>query len=70
MTQSDLILSALLAGEALTPLECLRRFGSMDARKRISELRRAGHPIESRWITLSSGKRVREHFLNINGRDK
>jgi len=65
-SQKGAILKALLQGEKLTALDCLHRFGSMQAATRIFELRQVGHPIASTFIRTRSGKRVVQYSLNHN----
>lgn len=64
ISQRQMILLWLQEGHTLTCLESLRRFGAFDTRKRISELRAEGWPIEDRWIVSSAGKRVKEYYYN------
>lgn len=47
-SQRQRILEFLEAGGELTSLTMLSKFGAIDGRKRISELRAAGHPIKDR----------------------
>lgn len=63
MTQSDMILNALLAGETLTPLDALTKFRCMRLSGRIYDLKAKGYPIEMRLIETPSGKRVSEYYL-------
>ena len=57
-------MDALLAGETLTALEALHRFGSLRLGARICDLRRAGVPIDTQliyegrkhWAAYSLGK--------------
>jgi hypothetical protein len=46
-SQKDQILEALLAGEILTPLDALNRFGCFRIGARIEELKSAGYDIEN-----------------------
>ena len=46
-TQNARIIDYLAAGNGLTPIEALRRFGTMRLGARIFELKRQGHPITS-----------------------
>ena len=43
--QNDLVLSALKAGERLTPMDALQRFGCFRLGARCYDLRRQGHNI-------------------------
>lgn len=58
------ILKYLQSGGTLTTLSILAKFNCVDGRKRLSELRQEGHNIQSRWIKLPSGKRVKQHWLD------
>jgi len=44
-TQKDKILAALLAGDEISTLEILKRFGCLSASGRISEIRKDGHDV-------------------------
>lgn len=63
-SQEKQILAALHAGEKLTRLDCLYRFGAIEAPTRIWELRDKGHPIDKTMIRTPSGKRVAQYYLN------
>ncbi|MDO9509070.1 MAG: helix-turn-helix domain-containing protein [Thermovirgaceae bacterium] len=57
------ILSFLQDGQTITSLDALDRFGCMRLASRISELRRKGIPIRSRFIKTENGKQVKEYWL-------
>lgn len=63
MSQSDAILEALKAGDRLTALEALERFGTLRLAARVAELREQGHPIESEPVRLPNGKHVVRYHL-------
>jgi hypothetical protein len=63
-SQARKILSAMEQGHKLTCLDILRDFGCMNAKGRIFELRRDGHPITDEWITTSGGARVKRYFIS------
>lgn len=63
MTQEAQILAALKAGDRLTPLDALQRFGCFRLSARIYDLRRAGHHINSQVIETRSGKRVAVYWI-------
>lgn len=67
MTQSDMILAALLAGEALTPLLALQRFGCFRLGARIWDLKKAGHEINMELIDIGNGKHVASYRLVQKG---
>ena len=51
LTQRKAILDLLESGHVLTKENAKQLTGAEDYRKRISELRRQGHPIEDRWCS-------------------
>lgn len=65
MSQSDLILDALLKGEMLTPLDALRRYGCFRLGARIWDLRQQGYDIQMRLIETPNGKHIAEYFLPV-----
>ena len=62
-TQANRILAHLRAGNRLTAIEALERFGCFRLAARIHELRRDGWQIEERTVETRSGKRVAEYSL-------
>jgi len=67
MSQKDAILTALQAGERLTPLKALQRFQCMTLSQRVTELRREGKPINSRMVPNHEGgrKRIAEYWMEV-----
>lgn len=63
MSQSDEILAALERGERITPLDALNQFRCFRLAARVAELRKAGHPIETRDVRLPNGKRIAEYWM-------
>lgn len=64
-TQERHILTHLNKGNRITSLEALNKFGCMRLASRISDLRlKSKIDIESRYIKLPNGKRVKEYFIN------
>ena len=58
------ILADLKNGAELTSLTMLQRYGAIDGRKRISELRRLGYPIKDRReYNTSTKKHYNIYFL-------
>ena len=54
----------LLTGAKITPLEAIQRFNCMSCSQRLGDLRRdEGIPIQSRFITTPTGKKVKEYWL-------
>lgn len=65
-SQSAQIKAALLAGETLTPLDALKRFGCFRLGARIWELRNEqGMNIRTEQFRTESGKIVAAYSLNI-----
>ena len=62
MTQVEILAEALDAGERLTVLSALQKYGIYALSQRAGELHRAGYPVESRTITTPTGKHVSEYF--------
>lgn len=67
VAQCDDILAHLQSGRPITQLDALRMYGVGRLAARIHELRKKGHPIQSRsaTVTKSSGEkaRVSEYYL-------
>lgn len=61
--QKEQVLKHLMQGKKLTPLDALKKFDSIRLAARISELRKEGHLIHSKLITVPSGKRVAQYSL-------
>lgn len=62
-SQDDRILQFLQAGNTLTPLEALDRFGCFRLGARIWELKRQGWLIESEIVEADGGKRVARYKM-------
>jgi len=63
-TQRSRIISILKNGDTLTSLDALHRLGCMRLASRISELRKKGLPVKSRFIKTEGGKQVKEYWLD------
>jgi len=61
-SQCNRILRYLQSGKTLTPLDGLRRFGTLRLGARVYELKRAGHPIQSKLVKRGSAH-VAEYSL-------
>ena len=61
-SQEKEILKYLKAGNSLTSLEALMKFGSMRLSARIYNLKQLGHDIKSE-IVVTKGKRVAKYFI-------
>ena len=62
MSQAQQILDHLRAGNKITPLEALHRFGCLRLGARIYDLRRDGHAIEAENIAVN-GKWVARYRM-------
>lgn len=62
-SQNALVLGHLARGKKLTPGDSLRLFGSLRLAARVHELKRRGHKIKRKIVTLDNGKRVAEYFM-------
>lgn len=50
-TQNQAILEHLESGKSITPIDALRKFGSMRLGARIYDLKQMGHTIEKRMVS-------------------
>lgn len=64
-SQSKQILAALQRGDRLTHLDAERRFKCLRLGARIYDLKQQGHEIDSQMITVPSGKRVKQYFMEV-----
>ena len=67
LSQNKLIKAHFEAGKRLTALSALNEFGCFRLSGRLSALKDDVFHVDSIWITLDNGKRIKEHFMgNIN----
>lgn len=70
-SQCSRILAYLEQGNSLTPMEALKRFGTMRLGARVKDLRDLGHPIATEIITVTtadgSKARVAKYWLERSG---
>lgn len=64
-SQESQILSWLQAGNSITPLEALDRFGTLRLGGRIYDLRKKGYEIKSEDYETPSGKHVARYRMNL-----
>lgn len=64
-TQSQMILAALRNGDRLTHLIAERWFRCLRLGARIYDLKQQGFDIKRRMVTVPSGKRVAEYYMDI-----
>lgn len=62
MSQCEQILSVLITGRTITPVQAYERFGCLALHSRIAELREAGHRIACQIVT-ANGKRWGQYRL-------
>lgn len=62
-SQKEQIKDALLRGEVITPMDALRKFGTMKLTTRVSELIRDGFPVVKKWVKLPNGKQVMSYKI-------
>ena len=60
-TQAALILE-YMRNKPITPLEALRKFGSLRLGARIFELRKEGHAIDTEYVTVKGKTLARYHL--------
>jgi hypothetical protein len=65
-SQNTQIITALINGKRITPLDALDWFGCFRLSARISELKKEGWNIEKETVLLSSGKRIARYYLDEN----
>jgi hypothetical protein len=63
MTQSHQILAALKAGQHITPIDALDRFGCFRLGARIYDLKQAGHKIHTARVETPSGAFVASYSM-------
>ena len=62
-SQAKRILAYMQAGNRITPIEALEKFGSFRLGARIADLRAEGHAIQSEFVTTTTGKRVKCYWI-------
>jgi hypothetical protein len=67
-SQTKRILSDLLRGWSITPLQALSRYGCLRLGGRIHDLRKLGYDIATKIITTNGGKRIASYRLAKQGR--
>ena len=63
-SQKAKILAYMLAGNTITPLEALEKFGSFRLGARIADLKDDGYEIQSRFVSTSTQKKVKQYWIN------
>lgn len=62
-SQNRMIRQFLEDGNSITGLEALNKFGCMSLPRRICDIKEKGVAIESQWIKLENGKRIKEYWI-------
>lgn len=62
-SQNAKILAHLQNGGRITSLSALDNFGCLRLSARIKDLRDRGHDIQSVFITVPNGKKVKQYFM-------
>lgn len=65
-SQNTQILTALINGKRITPLDALDWYGCFRLASRISELKKLGWNIKKETVLLISGKRIARYYLDEN----
>lgn len=64
MTHKRQLFNHLMAGKTITPLQALTEYKCLSCSQRMGDLRRKySIPIKSQFITVASGKRVKQYWL-------
>lgn len=63
MSQADRILEYMLAGNSITPLEALNRFGCLRLGARIADIKAKGYLVYSEFVTTTTEKKVKKYYL-------
>jgi len=63
LSQCDMILNYLQAGNRITSLEALRLFGCFRLSSRIWDLKQRGIEIKKEWVKTKNGKKIMSFFL-------
>ena len=62
-SQTDRILEYMLAGNSITPLEALNRFGCFRLGARIADIKKRGYLVYSEFVTTETEKKVKRYYL-------
>lgn len=62
-SQASKILDYMLTGHVITGLEALELFGCFRLPARIADIRKSGFPVQSKFVTTPSGKRVKSYWI-------
>ena len=62
-SQNRMIRQFLEDGNSITGLDALNKFGCMCLPRRICDIKEKGVAIESQWVKLENGKRIKEYWI-------
>ena len=62
-SQTDRILEWMLAGNAITPLEALNKFGCFRLPARIADIKARGYTVYAEFVTTSTEKKVKKYYM-------
>lgn len=62
-SQTDRILEHMLAGNSITPLEALNKFGCLRLGARIADIKARGYLVYSEFVTTASEKKVKKYYM-------
>lgn len=62
-SQERMIMGHMLRGNRITPLYALEHFGCERLAARIADIKKRGHDVKSEFVTLPSGKRVKQYWI-------
>ena len=65
-TQTKKIKAYLEDGNSITGMVALEKFGCWSLPRRICDLKESGFPIDSQFIELPNGKRIKEYWMMAN----
>ena len=63
MSQTQQILTALQAGERITPLDALDKWGCFRLSARIADIKEMGYEVLSQFIKLVDGTKFKEYWM-------
>ena len=62
-SQERKILYYMLRGNRITALDALQYFNCERLAARIADIRKKGHDVKSEFVTLRSGKRIKQYWI-------
>ena len=62
-SQASKILDWMLRGHSITGIEALELFGCFRLPARIADIVKQGFPVQSKFVTTESGKRIKAYWI-------